>query len=272
MNSIKSVITDLLEQFKGKPNIDGVSAAVDRQIQELVDAYNQIQYETALYTAYGVQLDKIGDIVGLTRAEAGLLCGDTIYLDVLDDETYRKYLKYQAFKNSNDCTYYDLVKAMKMVWDVDEIDYIEDPDYPATIILSTPTMSGGEPVDLSEIPPIHPAGVGLTFLFLVKTVIEVHCTISYISYGTPLCGTIDCGTYPETATLGKTEITEINSDALIDVFENEYTLSGTTAIGGDLVTATLGSAKKSGISSGAEVIVHKGNYVSCGQAKCGIYF
>ena len=231
MNSIKSILTDLIEQFKGKANIEGISEAIDRQLQEIVETYNQIQYETALDTANGTQLDKIGEIVGLTRAEAALLCGKTIYLEVLDDEPYRKYLKYQSFKNSNDCTYYDLIKTMKMVWNVDEIDYKEDEDFPATIFLSSPTMQSGKPVDLSDIPPIHPAGVGVTFLFLVKTLIEVHSEISYILYGNPLCNTIDCGVYPETATLGNASEAKINSGAGIEVYENDYIASGTQKCG-----------------------------------------
>ncbi len=194
MNEINSIISDLLEQFKGKTNIEALCEVFDKQIKELTDTFDRIQYETSLDTAVGKQLDRIGEIVGLTRAEAALLCGDKISF-VMDDETYRKYLKYEAYRGSNSCTYYDLINALKMVWgDTGEIRYSEDAEFPATIILDLST-GNDETLHLGDIPPIKPAGVSIEYKTGLARKIRITHNINYYISGIE-CGTHYCGTYP----------------------------------------------------------------------------
>ena len=142
---INGIEADLLEQFRGRPNTAALCAAVNRQLNELAEVFGQIAFNTDIDTAIGKQLDYIGDIVGLTRAEAGLLCGQSVYYEPVDDERYRRYLKYKAFQNSSDGTYYSLVKAMQTILGGgSKIDYTEDENFPATIIFDINTGGSNE--------------------------------------------------------------------------------------------------------------------------------
>lgn len=193
---IKSVLTDFPEQFKKGQNFNALCRAFDNQFKAITDTLEQIMSGTNIETATGKQLDMIGDIVGLTRAEAGLLCGQTIYFDVVDDDRYRKYLKYKALRNSSDGTYYSLITALKAILGSSaEIQYTEDPNYPATIILDINT-GAGDNIYLVYIPPIRPAGVNVEYKIDAKATIEVshEVVVSHSDY--IFCGTHFCGTYP----------------------------------------------------------------------------
>ena len=62
---------DLLEQFKDKPVIDALNEAIGEQLNDLRDFFDALKNERGVLTAVGKQLDGVGDIVGLTRMEAG---------------------------------------------------------------------------------------------------------------------------------------------------------------------------------------------------------
>jgi hypothetical protein len=57
----------LLEQYKGKPRLDALLASYTRQVQKLEDAVWSVILGRMLENAVGVQLDKIGKIVGQPR-------------------------------------------------------------------------------------------------------------------------------------------------------------------------------------------------------------
>ena len=57
----------LLEQYQGKPRLDALLAAYTRQVQKLEDAIWSVILGRMLENAVGVQLDKIGRIVGQKR-------------------------------------------------------------------------------------------------------------------------------------------------------------------------------------------------------------
>ena len=192
---INGIEADLLEQFRGRPNTAALCAAVNRQLNELAEVFGQIAFNTDIDTAIGKQLDYIGDIVGLTRAEAGLLCGQSVYYEPVDDERYRRYLKYKAFQNSSDGTYYSLVKAMQTILGGgSKIDYTEDENFPATIIFDINT-GGSNELSLSGIPPIKPAGVSVEYKVDTRSTIELSHKIRYY-IGGGACGTLYCGQYP----------------------------------------------------------------------------
>lgn len=198
MNDILGISTDLLEQFKGKPNIEALCKVLDNQIKQLTDTFDKIEYETSLDTARGKQLDKIGEIVGLTRAEGALLCGEKINFNVLDDARYRKYLKYAAYMGSNSCTYYDLINSLQMVWgDTGTVKYIEDSTKPATIVLELST-GNEETLHLGDIPSIKPAGVDIQYRISLTRKIRIAHEIHFYTSGIA-CGTHYCGTYPSKA-------------------------------------------------------------------------
>lgn len=97
--------------------------------------------QRGVHTAVGKQLDGVGDIAVLSRLEAGELACVKESVYVLDDESYRNYLIYKIWKNTNNCTYYDIIKAFRMFWDK-PLYYREDPEIPATMILNDHAPAG----------------------------------------------------------------------------------------------------------------------------------
>lgn len=219
---------DLVEQFKGKPNLENLMAAFDRQLQDLFDVFLALNSKRSIEKADGIQLDGAGDIVGMTRLEAGLLTGDPIYFDVLDDETYRKFLLYKAQKNTSDCTYYDIMNMIETAWGAKGVAYKEYPSFPATIVVTMPfTNKDGTAIDLGRLPMIKPAGVGFLYEYSQRYVVTVGYIFQYWVYEYPLCNQLVCGVYPEKATLGKSEVLEMRISRSLAQWLYEYGLTGT---------------------------------------------
>lgn len=196
--AISKIITDVIEQFKKGENTNAVCDAIDKQIAELVEVFDGIETLTNIDKAEGKQLDAIGDILCLTRAEAALLCGDTIYFEVLEDEPYRRYLKYKAICNASSCNYYSLIESIKAIIGEDtSIVYSEDEDYPATIFLDIAASEDGK-IYLEAIPPIKSAGITIRYITSYLGTIEISHDVSVYKTGIA-CGTHYCGTWPESS-------------------------------------------------------------------------
>lgn len=158
---IERLRDDLVEQFKGKPVIDALMEAIGEQMNDIRQFYEDLRDKRGIQTAVGEQLDGVGDIVCLSRMEAGeLAClNESVY--VLEDEDYRPYLIFKVWKNSNNCTYYDVIKALRMFWDR-PLYYREDPDDPAMMLFDTDTLPPDVDVQkLLNAPLIKAAGVGI---------------------------------------------------------------------------------------------------------------
>lgn len=76
----------LVEQFKDKPNIAALAEVIGEELQEIFDFFEQLRNERNLSQSVGKQLDGVGDIVVMTRMEAGQLAGNPIPIEVIDDE------------------------------------------------------------------------------------------------------------------------------------------------------------------------------------------
>ena len=152
---------DLLEQFRGKTNIEVFQKALARQLENLYRFFYELCVLRSLQTAEGTQLDGIGDIVVLTRAQA-LIVSKTANQPVpMNDETYRLYLAWKINLNTSSCTHRDVYQALKMFWDK-PIFYSEDPNYPATIFLTTPMLLPEDNAGVLLLAPkIKAAGVAL---------------------------------------------------------------------------------------------------------------
>lgn len=110
----------------------------------------------------GAQLDIIGDIVVLSRYDARVIVERSYDGEALDDDLYRKLIKWKILLNTNDCTYWSIMKGIKMFWDKTPVYYKTDPEIPATILLSTPPLDPStNPRELLEMPIIRPGGVDL---------------------------------------------------------------------------------------------------------------
>lgn len=162
LDYVSALLNDLPCQFRGKPNIEVVVRALGKQLQEVRTFLESLLILRQIEQLSGVHLDELGKILCLSRSEAALLAGETIPFDVLDDDRYRNYLKYKILLNTSDCTYESLISAIKMFWSGPNVGYREDPDLPATIILTIPGFedSGGT-ADLLQVPIIRAAGVAV---------------------------------------------------------------------------------------------------------------
>lgn len=152
---------DLVDQFKEKPVIDALVSAIGEQLNDVRQFYEDLRDRRGLQTSMGQQLDGVGDIVVLSRLDAGALAciNESVY--VLDDESYRRYLIFKVWKNTNNCTYHDVIKALRMFWPK-PLYYREDPAEPATMVFETDMLSPEDDVPkLLNAPLIKAAGVGI---------------------------------------------------------------------------------------------------------------
>lgn len=153
---------DLLEQFRGKKNIAVVANSYAKQLQEVHDFLESLLQLLDIDACTGAQLDIIGDIVVLSRYDARVIVERSYDGEALDDDLYRKVIKWKILLNTNDCTYWSIMKGIKMFWDKTPVYYKTDPEIPATILLSTPPLDPStNPRELLEMPIIRPGGVDL---------------------------------------------------------------------------------------------------------------
>lgn len=153
---------DLIEQFRGLPNIAVLNKAVARQLQEVYDFLLQLKTVLLIDVSSGKQLDNIGDIVQISRREAAALARQSSYSFSDEDTMYRVFLYYKIFLNTAECTYSDIMRSIYMLWDGD-LTYQEDPAEPATIILGYEMFNGNDNRRLLSIPILKPAGVKIRF-------------------------------------------------------------------------------------------------------------
>lgn len=157
---IKTLKDDLVEQFKDKEKILSLVSVLGEQLDAVHLFYEQLLNERVLNNAVGKQLDGIGEIVALSRAEATQLAKKLEGIEEITDDIYRKYLVYKILKNTCNSTYYDIMNAINMFWDGPPIKYSEDFSMPATILLDY-EAEGDYGQKAANIPIIRPGGVGV---------------------------------------------------------------------------------------------------------------
>lgn len=117
-NHVAQALADLLQQYKGKPRIVGILTALVQQIQDLEDGIYPLNDGRQLANAVGVQLDGIGEIVGLKR-------------NGLDDDTYRIFIIGTIAKNFSDGTIPVIRTILILLFDAQYLLIFET--YPAEI-------------------------------------------------------------------------------------------------------------------------------------------
>ena len=70
---IRRLHDDLAEQFKDKATIEALNRTIGRQLNEVRQYFEDLRDKRGIDTAVGKQLDGVGDIVVLSRLEAGEL-------------------------------------------------------------------------------------------------------------------------------------------------------------------------------------------------------
>ena len=248
MQTLDSWLNDMPQHFLGKKKIEILIGAFAKQLDEVKNVIGDLNSLTDLDTATGKNLDMVGTIIPLTRKEAGELAGIGVEDPVISDDRYRQFLRYKLLLNTCECTYYDLMEGISLLWDVSPVYYIEDPDFPATIILTMPFLTpGGKPVRLGEVPMVRPAGVQIDYEYRIKVVIETLCKWIFRTYNVPLCNQLVCGTYPRRGSVG--EIMYIEMDADIIELQRIFALqkTGTIRVGGKLYDSTIGDIVTEGV-------------------------
>ena len=161
-------LSELPQQFQAKKNIEVLITSLAKQMQEILDVIKQLE-NLDIDTATGINLDSVGSIVALTRKEASAMQGNNLEMD---DETYRQYLRYKVLLNTNECTYYELMEGINMLWDIEKVIYEEDPNYPATIILNMPM--NGNYLRIGAVPMIKSAGVRIIWKYKIEYPIDMY--------------------------------------------------------------------------------------------------
>ena len=157
---------DLIQQFKGKPNIAVFQKAMAKQLDELYAFFYELRIMRWLQNAEGAQLDGIGNIVDLSRTEALIWSNLAGQVVPMDDDLYRMYLWFKIFLNTSEGTYADIVRTLKMFWPHTPIYYSEHIDVPATMFFTTDPIPIWE-TDLRVlqiVTRVKAAGVALHFI------------------------------------------------------------------------------------------------------------
>lgn len=159
----ETVASDLLEQFRGQTNNMVLVESYAVQFQEVYEVLVSLLTMLDIDKCTGHQLDIIGDIVVLSRYDARVLVGKNHDGEILDDDLYRKFIKYKILLNTNDCTYWSIMQGIKMFWK-NPLHYTEDPQYPATMVFETEPLTSDEDISALLTAPIpRPGGVGIVY-------------------------------------------------------------------------------------------------------------
>lgn len=143
---VSKSINLLIEQFRNLPRISGIISAVVQQYQELENVlFDMMKYRGIVY-ARGIQLDRIGGILGLGRTSS-------------DDDQYRSDLYFQAVINTSKGTPEEMISVLKRVTGISYIKYVEL--QPATVFMylsNPPYLPNNIRVNMNK---IKPGGVSL---------------------------------------------------------------------------------------------------------------
>lgn len=139
--------------FQESPRVKEVIVAMPRQLTIFEQTADQVRDERAIDLAIGVQLDKVGEIVGESRQGR-------------DDETYRQAIKFRIFVNVSKGRPSDVYTATKTLTQADDVQYLES--YPATVYMYSngymvsddipPAVQEVAPAAISDIPIVVSIG------------------------------------------------------------------------------------------------------------------
>lgn len=144
---------NFIDQFRAHANIDALIEALAQQSQEVEDAAFEILTETDIATAVGLQLDGLGEIVGVERGGRS-------------DADYRVRIGAQILLNNSSGTIPEMI-AIAVALSSATISVLEV--FPAKLEIETaPEIINGTEV-ANVLAEARPAGVGLTFTWYEST-------------------------------------------------------------------------------------------------------
>lgn len=148
-------------------NLQKIVQALSMQAQVINTQQQLLQTMRYLNTAQGVQLDGLGEIVGLTRIPGQ------------SDDSYRQDLQFQIFINQSNGTPEDIISILKYLTDASTIWYNEQ--YPAAYQIATNGLFFPDnPSDLvSVIQSVTSAGVS------ISSIVATYNTNPFVFSGDP---------------------------------------------------------------------------------------
>jgi len=152
-NIVDRVLALLAGQFQGTTpsgdltNFQKLIKSFALSAQDVEDVLEELRSQRNLDTAVGVQLDGLGQILGLERND-----GES-------DDDYRERLKFQVFINQGTGTPEEVIAILKFLTDATRVRYIEF--YPAAYQMITNGTTFPEPPEelVTAIQMASPAGV-----------------------------------------------------------------------------------------------------------------
>lgn len=130
-----------IDRIIGKPvdtieitNIRRLIEAFVEQLTSLQKAISQQYIVRQIDSCTGQNLDKIGEVVSLTRHQAGVMISDVKLAE--NDDVYRMMLKYKSMMNSSLCTVEEVISACRLIFNAVSVTYREVPSIPATFYVS----------------------------------------------------------------------------------------------------------------------------------------
>lgn len=142
----------LTSVFKDKPRIREVVVALPRQLSIFEQVADQVKNERGLDVAVGVQLDRLGEIIGEKRL------GRT-------DEDYRRVLQFRIFVNISKGRPSDVNYVVKFLSQGDDVQYLES--YPASVYMFTSGYEANATISTSaqEVSPAAIANIPVAVSF-----------------------------------------------------------------------------------------------------------
>jgi hypothetical protein len=122
-NVYQRAIALLISQFVDQPNFNNLFLSLSTIFQQIEDASWQLKTQRGLDLAIGVQLDGLGDILGLAR-----LSGQS-------DDSYREALIFQSYINSSQGTAEECMSALQFFTQASKVWYFNM--FPAGFKLAT---------------------------------------------------------------------------------------------------------------------------------------
>lgn len=132
--------------IRTRPKIHNIIEALVKQLQIAEDTLNDMYIFTYIETAFGKQLDEIGDIVGIDRTS-------------IDDDVYRSDIIFQIYINTSNGEPETLISVYRDIIDAVSVSYSEI--HPAGVILNAISTQIPPPDIQTKMESISPSGVKL---------------------------------------------------------------------------------------------------------------
>ncbi len=119
---VAQTVAKLRQQDKGKEKIERFLSIIAAPFQEIEDAAWQLFTQRGIDTAVGVQLDRIGKIIGQPR-------------DGRTDEVYRRFLSARIVVNKSGGTVDEILRVAELVLDDEDVTLTLASGGPAQLLL-----------------------------------------------------------------------------------------------------------------------------------------